>query len=169
MTTGLQIYSADGATLLFELDPSDVVIDDQKSVEPMEIPGQMWNTYFDSVSVVAKWTFTGTFVATNDDWDTANTKKGRPFDFMQRLRAAMKSVDVSTGNYLGSPPKYDTFVLVCNMNFPTIKSWNLSSAYSANPVQFVFQNMNLKIVGGEPGKVDYTINFLEVLEIVRLG
>ena len=181
--SGLDIWSSDGATLLFSLDIANFDINEQKSVEMIDIPGNIWNTAFDAVSITTTWTFHGTFTATDATWNTS-TFAGRPLDFIHYLRSVLKSVYPidSGGNYGGSFAGTDSdqtracFILKINTFLGGTKySYDINIFYTrpdgdaTKTVRYVYQSGDLHYKGGEVLTVGYDLTFKEISDIIRLG
>lgn len=180
---GLDIYTSDGATLLFSLDIGNFKVSEQKAVEMIEIPGNIWNTAFDSISVSITWTFSGVFYATDATWDsTAFT--GRPLDFIHYLRSVLKSVYPvdGGGGYGGAFYGTDTnqiralFILKINTFLSGVKySYDVNTSYTrpdgdvSKTVRFIYQSGDFDLKAGEVATVSYNLTFKEISDVVRLG
>lgn len=181
--SGLEIWTSDGATLLFTLDISTFKVSEQKSVDVMEIPGNIWNTAFDAVSVNIVWTFSGVFYASDATWDATNFT-GRPLDFIHYLRSVLKSVHATDdgtgygGSYISSPTDaYASFALVINTFMNGVKySYNVNTAYTrpdgdaTKYVRFIYQSGDIDFKAGEIFTVAYDLTFKETdNNIIRLA
>ena len=171
MTNWLSIYNKNNqGDPIFTLDPSKVTIEDQKSIESLDIPGQIWNEHFDSSIVSAKWTISGKFKATDSDWDDENFE-GRPFEFMHKLRSVLKSINSSTGDYVDTQEEFClrmNYVLASGTYTVNLADESAAYSYSSQKIYFIPNNSSLTYRAGSPLIVDYTLVFIEVSDVMRL-
>jgi hypothetical protein len=175
MTDSIQLNYLDDAgaivaTPVFYLDAADVEIDNAQSIENFEIPGMPWNMWFDNNNVARRWTITGKFRATNVNWVPA-TSQGRPLDFEKNLSCFLNGIDSTTGALL-SARQYG-FAITLNQLFEGGAYSTVTSTYFSGTghqvVRLLPEKHNIKLSGGSPGVVEYTLSFVEVESITNMG
>jgi len=168
MTDSIKLYYYGGAQI-FALDAATVNIDSGRSTESMEIPGAPWNTWFDNNNIERKWTVTGTFYMTDNDWNVATYGyHGRPLDFMHQLNCVLNGIDPVTGGLVAASANgFDMEIdQVINGN---VKTYRIGQVFNATTVVLLLNRVTFDFTGGEPGTVKYTIVFDEVAEIINMG
>lgn len=175
MTDTIQLNYLDSAgdivaSPVFYLDAADVQIDNAQSIENFEIPGLPWNTWFDNNNITRKWSISGKFYATDATWDSA-TSRGRPLDFEKNLSCFLNGVNSTSGALLTT--RQYGFAITLNQTFSGTNYTTVTSTYFSGTghqvVRLLLERFNIKLAGGSPGIVDYTLSFVEVEEIVNMG
>jgi len=163
----LDTAGAINASYVFYLDAADVDIDNAASTENFEIPGMPWNTWFNNNNITRRWSISGKFQATDATWNSA-TSRGRPLDFEKNLSCFLNGVDSTTGALLAVSAF--GFAITLNQKFGTTNYTSVSNGnFSGQVVRLLFEKCNIKLSGGSPGVVDYTLSFVECEDIVNMG
>lgn len=158
---------------LFALDAADVEYDNQRSVENLDIPGVVWNTWFDNASITGRWNFSGIFKATDITWDPATTGyNGRPLDFIHYFKTTMNQLD--SHGALKAGDQYRGLQIVLHQVFNgTDYSYNINKAYNSDgqgqDVVLLLEKFNCKHKGGTPGAVEWSFSVVEIAEVINLG
>lgn len=180
---GVEIWTADKTIRLFILGGVETFsYSDEKNPESLDVPGIIWNSYFDSIIVNSRLTITGKAKCADQTWDSVNSL-GRSFDFIHQLRSVLKTIGPTTGTDTGE--NYSCFRILCNITLASGTYYyepTSGAGYYTAPdgktgafVFYAFLNGEYKIIAGSPLLVEYTLTFLEIAgatasdALIRLG
>jgi hypothetical protein len=166
MAQSIYIYPHGSTAQKFILDATTLSIDNDRDIEDFKVPGKAWNGWFDNLNTDRTWTITGTFVGTGTTWNST-TCVGPRLDFIHQLACYLNGLNPSTG--LQNASTAVGFDIQLNETFGGGASYNNASLFANQEILLLFKHLNIKIEGGSPSVVTYTIIFVEVGQIVNMG